>query len=60
MEFCLLAPGIAGGDKDQTRTIAARIARIYIAAGCLAEARLAEFRKDSRQAQRPSADRTGE
>jgi len=41
MEFYILAPGIAGGDKDQARAIADRIEHIDIAAGCSAKARLA-------------------
>jgi hypothetical protein len=32
MEFYLLAPGIAGGDKDQARAVSARIERIDSAA----------------------------
>jgi tetratricopeptide (TPR) repeat protein len=41
MEFYLLAPGIAGGDKDRARETAAAIARIDPAEGLLALARLA-------------------
>jgi len=50
MEFYLLAPGIAGGDKDKARVTAARITRIDPAEGYLAQARLAEAAGDrSRQ-----------
>jgi len=51
MEFYLLAPGIAGGDKDQARAAAQRIGRIDIVAGCLAEARMAEFYKQPAKAE---------
>ena len=47
MEFYLLAPGIAGGDKEQARAAAHRIERIDMAAGYLAEAGLAEFQKEA-------------
>jgi tetratricopeptide (TPR) repeat protein len=43
MEFYLLAPGIAGGNKAQALTVAERIGRIDRAQGFSAEARLAEF-----------------
>ena len=50
MEFYLLAPGIAGGDKDKGRAVAARIARVDAVEGHLAQARLAEVAGDrSRQ-----------
>jgi hypothetical protein len=39
MEFYLLAPGIAGGDREQARAVADRIARIDAAAGFSAQAR---------------------
>jgi tetratricopeptide (TPR) repeat protein len=47
MEFYLLAPGIAGGDKGEARAVAERIGRIDRAQGFSAEARLAEFDKDT-------------
>jgi hypothetical protein len=47
MEFYLLAPGIAGGDKTEARAVADRIGRIDPAQGFSAEARLADFEKDS-------------
>jgi tetratricopeptide (TPR) repeat protein len=43
MEFYLLAPGIAGGDKQKADTVANRIAAIDAVEGHLAKARLAEF-----------------
>lgn len=46
MEFYLLAPGIAGGDKDKARATAARIARVEPVQGYLAQARLAEAASD--------------
>jgi tetratricopeptide (TPR) repeat protein len=42
MEFYLLAPGIAGGDKAKARETAVRIAAIDPAEGYAAQARLAE------------------
>ena len=42
MEFYLLAPGIAGGDKEKAQATAARIARVDTVQGYLAQARLAE------------------
>jgi hypothetical protein len=42
MEFYLLAPGIAGGDKSKARETAARIAAIDPSQGYAAQARLAE------------------
>ncbi len=47
LEFYLLAPGIAGGDQEKARSTAARIAAIDRPEGWLAEARLAEYRKES-------------
>jgi tetratricopeptide (TPR) repeat protein len=47
MEFYLLAPGIAGGKK----AVAQRIGRIDRAQGFSAEARLAEFDKDTGKAE---------
>jgi hypothetical protein len=44
MEFYLLAPGIAGGDKAKATVIADRIASIDPAEGFSAKARLAAFR----------------
>ena len=46
MEFYLLAPGIAGGDKDKARAAADRILRLNAAEGWLARARLAEFEQE--------------
>jgi tetratricopeptide (TPR) repeat protein len=46
MEFYLLAPGIAGGNKEEALAVAERIGRIDRAQGFTAEARLAEFDKD--------------
>lgn len=46
MEYYLLAPGLIGGDKKQAHEVAARIARIDLAQGFLAEARLAAFDRD--------------
>jgi tetratricopeptide (TPR) repeat protein len=45
MEFYLLAPGIAGGDRAHAAEVARGIARIDASRGFLAEARLAEFDK---------------
>ena len=42
MEFYLQAPGIVGGDKDQARATAGRIARLDAVQGFAAQARLAE------------------
>lgn len=47
LEYYLLAPGIAGGDQEKARSTAARIAAIDPGEGFLAEARLAEFRKET-------------
>ena len=47
MEFYLLAPGIAGGDKEKAPAVAEQIAVIDRSEGFRAEARLAQFRKDS-------------
>jgi tetratricopeptide (TPR) repeat protein len=46
MEFYLLAPGIAGGDKDKARATAERIAHLDVVQGYLAQARLAEAAGD--------------
>jgi tetratricopeptide (TPR) repeat protein len=51
MEFYLLAPGIAGGDKAEARAVAERIGRIDRAQGFSAEARLAELDKDAGKAE---------
>jgi predicted Zn-dependent protease len=51
MEFYLLAPGIAGGNKVEARAVAERIGRIDRAQGFSAEARLAEFNKDTGRAE---------
>ena len=47
MEFYLLAPGIAGGDPRKAAATAGRISSIHIAEGYLAQARLAEFHKQT-------------
>jgi tetratricopeptide (TPR) repeat protein len=47
MEFYLLAPGIAGGDKARARSVAERIGQADAAEGFLAQARLAEMDKQS-------------
>jgi hypothetical protein len=47
MEFYLLAPGIAGGNKAEALAIAERIGRIDRAQGFSAEARLAELDGDT-------------
>ncbi len=47
MEFYLLAPGIAGGDRGRAQAVARGMARIDASRGFLAEARLAEFDKRS-------------
>jgi len=47
MEYYLLAPGIAGGNKAEALVVAERIARIDRAQGFSTEARLAEFEKDT-------------
>ena len=49
MEFYLLAPGIAGGDKARAAEMADRIGRIDPAEGFSAKARLAAFQGDHRQ-----------
>jgi tetratricopeptide (TPR) repeat protein len=49
MEFYLLAPAIAGGDKAKASTLAERIASIDSAEGFSAKARLAAFRGDRGQ-----------
>jgi len=45
LEFYLLAPGIAGGDRQKAKTIAQRIHAIDAAEGFLADARTAQFEK---------------
>jgi tetratricopeptide (TPR) repeat protein len=45
MEFYLLAPGIAGGDRTHAQEVARAVARIDASRGFLAEARLAEYDK---------------
>ena len=47
MEFYLLAPGVAGGDQEKARATAGRIAALDACEGFLAQARLAEIRKES-------------
>jgi len=49
LEFYLLARGILGGDIKKAETAARRIAALDAAEGYLAEARIAEFRKDAPQ-----------
>jgi tetratricopeptide (TPR) repeat protein len=49
MEFYLLAPGIAGGDKGKATVIAERIASIDPAEGFSAKARLATFQGNQGQ-----------
>jgi len=45
MEFYLLAPGLIGGDPGKAAETATRLGAIDPAAGLLAQARLADFRK---------------
>jgi Tfp pilus assembly protein PilF len=47
MEYYLLAPGVAGGDARKAAEIAARLAAIDACEGWMAQARLAEVRKDA-------------
>jgi tetratricopeptide (TPR) repeat protein len=47
MEFYLLAPGVAGGDRARAHVVADQIGRLNVAEGCFAQARLAELDKDS-------------
>ncbi len=47
VEFYLLAPGIAGGDRRKAAEAAARLGKIDVAEGLLARARIAAARKDS-------------
>jgi tetratricopeptide (TPR) repeat protein len=49
MEYYLLAPGIAGGDKAKARAVAEQIGRVDRGEGFAAEARLAAFAKDARK-----------
>jgi tetratricopeptide (TPR) repeat protein len=51
LEFYLLAPGLLGGDTKKAEAVAARIAAIDRGEGFLAQARVAAFRKDYRQAE---------
>jgi len=51
MEFYLLAPGIAGGDKGKARAVAGRIGRVNAAEGYLAQARLAAFNDQPAEAE---------
>jgi tetratricopeptide (TPR) repeat protein len=46
MEFYLLAPGLAGGDKDKAQATARRIASVDAVQGFLAQARLAQAAGD--------------
>src|ERR1700722_4764325 len=50
MEFYLLAPGMAGGDKSEARAGAERIGGIDRAQGLSAQSRLAAFDKDAGRA----------
>ncbi len=45
LEFYLLAPAIAGGDRQQADAVARRIAKIDAVEGFLAQARIASFEK---------------
>jgi tetratricopeptide (TPR) repeat protein len=47
MEFYLVAPGMVGGDKDQARAMAQRIARVDAVQGFSAHARLAAAEGDA-------------
>ena len=47
IEFYLVAPGILGGDPNKAEGTARQIAAIDASAGFLANARIAEFRKDT-------------
>jgi len=49
LEFYLLAPGIAGGDAKKADAVAQQIAAISPCEGFLAQARIAEYRKDRPQ-----------
>lgn len=51
LEFYLLAPGILGGDVKKAEESAQRIAALDRAEGYLAEARIAEYRKDLQTAE---------
>jgi len=51
MEFYLLAPGIAGGDSRRATETAARLLAIDPAAGLLAQARLADYRQRTADAE---------
>jgi tetratricopeptide (TPR) repeat protein len=50
MEFYLLAPGMAGGDKAEARAVAERIGGIDRAQGLSAQSHLAAFDKDAGRA----------
>jgi hypothetical protein len=52
IEYYLVAPGIVGGDVKKAEAVAQRIAAIDACPGFLAEARIAEWRKDSAEQQR--------
>jgi predicted Zn-dependent protease len=47
MEYYLLAPGIAGGDKEHAREVAGRIAAVDSVEGYLAQARLAPAKTEA-------------
>jgi len=47
VEFYLMAPGILGGETSKAEAVARQIAAIDASAGFLANARIAEFRKDT-------------
>jgi len=47
MEFYLLAPGVAGGDRARAQVVTDQIGRLNVAEGYFAQARLAEMDKDS-------------
>jgi hypothetical protein len=51
LEFYLLAPGIAGGDRRKAKTVAQRIHAIDAAEGFLADARIAQFEKRTADAE---------
>jgi tetratricopeptide (TPR) repeat protein len=51
LEFYLVAPGIAGGDVKKAAAMADRIAAIDACEGFLAKARVAEYRKDTKEQQ---------
>jgi tetratricopeptide (TPR) repeat protein len=51
IEFYLLAPSVAGGDRRKAEETAGRIAQIDVAEGLLANARIAEFHKQTAAAE---------